>query len=59
MAWLAIALISCGISGFQYFAEGWVSAVWMLGVSVIAFVMYSIRRKQRISYEAADYDRSE
>lgn len=59
MAWLFIALISCVISGYQYFAEGWVSAVWMLGISVISFVMYTIRRKQRISYESADYDQSE
>lgn len=59
MAWLFIALITCGISGYQYFAEGWVSAVWMLGVAVIAFIMYNIRRKQRISYESADYDQSE
>ncbi|MFM2136831.1 MAG: hypothetical protein RL021_2231 [Bacteroidota bacterium] len=59
MAWLFIALISCAISGYQYFAEGWVSAVWMLGISVISFVMYTIRRKQRISYESAEYDQSE
>ena len=59
MAWLAISLISCSIAGYQYFAEGWVSAVWMLGISVIAFLMYSIRRKQRISYESADHDQPE
>jgi hypothetical protein len=54
IAWLCITLISIGIAVFQFFEEGWQSALWMLFVTLISFIMYTIRRKQRIKYESKD-----
>ena len=54
IAWLCITLISIGIAIFQFFEEGWQSALWMLFVTLISFIMYTIRRKQRIRYESKD-----
>lgn len=51
MAWLAIALISGGIAGYQFFAEGWASAAWMGIITCVAVVMYGVRRRQRINME--------
>lgn len=54
IAWLCITLASIGIAIFQFFQEGWQSAMWMLFVTLIAFIMYTIRRKQRIKYVSKD-----
>lgn len=54
IAWFCITLISLGIAVFQFFREGWESALWMLFVTLVAVIMYTIRRKQRIRYEQKD-----
>ena len=54
IAWLCITIVSIAIAVFQFFREGWESALWMLFVTLVSVVMYSIRRKQRIRYEAKD-----
>jgi hypothetical protein len=54
IAWLCITVLSLGIAVYQYFREGWESALWMLFVTLIAVLMFSIRRRQRIRYEAKD-----
>ena len=54
IAWLCITIVSIAIAVFQFFREGWESALWMLFVTLVSMVMYSIRRKQRIRYEAKD-----
>jgi hypothetical protein len=54
IAWLCITIISIGIAVYQYFAEGLESAMWMLFVTFVAFIMFSIRRKQRLRYEKKD-----
>jgi uncharacterized membrane protein len=54
MLWLAIALISGAVSAYQFFAQGWLSAVWMLVVTTISIIMYATRRRQRISQESDD-----
>ena len=51
LAWLAIAIISGVVAAYQFFAEGWTSAVWMGVITGVAIVMYRVRRKQRISME--------
>ncbi|MFM9028910.1 MAG: hypothetical protein ACKOQ6_13110 [Bacteroidota bacterium] len=51
MAWLAIALISGAISTFQFFVEGWQSALWMLCITGVSVIMYIVRRRQRIAME--------
>lgn len=48
IAWLVIGLISAGVALFQFFTDGWQAAVWMLFVMSVSFIMYSIRRRQRI-----------
>lgn len=52
LAWLGIALISAGIASYQFINEGSESAIWMLFVTVVAGIMYSIRHRQRIRFEA-------
>ena len=54
IAWLCITILSVGIAVYQFFKEGWESALWMLFVTLISVVMFSIRRKQRIRYEKKD-----
>lgn len=54
IAWLCITLLSLGIAVYQFFQEGWESAIWMLFVTLVAVVMYTIRRKQRMRYEQKD-----
>lgn len=51
MSWLALSLISCVIAGYQLFADGWMSALWMAGVTAFSVVMYLVRRRQRIESE--------
>ncbi len=54
IAWLCITVLSLMIAVYQFFKEGWESALWMLFVTLIAVVMYTIRKKQRIRYEQKD-----
>ena len=54
IAWLLITMISLGIATYQFYAAGWQEGLWMLFVSGISMVMYSIRRKQRIRFERKD-----
>jgi hypothetical protein len=54
IAWLCITIITLGLAVFQFFREGWESAVWMLIFTLISVVMFTIRRKQRIRYERKD-----
>ncbi len=54
IAWLCITVLSVGIAVYQFFKEGWESAIWMLFVTLVSVFMFSIRRKQRIRYENKD-----
>jgi hypothetical protein len=54
IAWLCITILSFAIAIYQFFKEGWESALWMLFVTLVAVVMFTIRRKQRIRYENKD-----
>ncbi len=56
ISWLIIALITAMIAIYQFFVEGWQSAIWMLGVTLIALVMYKVRHRQRIRFEKQDHD---
>lgn len=51
IAWLVITLITSATASWQLFDEGVQSALWMFIVSAVAFLMYMIRRKQRIRIE--------
>jgi hypothetical protein len=54
IAWLCITILSLGIAIYQFFKEGWESALWMLFITLVALVMFTIRRKQRIRYDTKD-----
>jgi hypothetical protein len=54
IAWLCITLISLAGTVYKLFNEGWEDAVWLSFVTLVAFVMFTIRRKQRIRYESRD-----
>ncbi len=48
IAWLIITLVTMATASWQLVDEGFQSALWMFIVSVVAFLMFMIRRKQRI-----------
>lgn len=56
ISWMIIAALTAVIAVYQFFVEGWQSAIWMFGVTAIALVMYGIRHKQRIRFEKQDRD---
>ncbi len=56
ISWLIIAFLTTMIAVYQFFVEGWQSAIWMLGVTLIAIVMYTIRHRQRIRFEKQEHD---
>ncbi len=58
ISWLIIASITAMIAVYQFFVEGWQSAIWMLGVTLIALVMYTIRHRQRIRFEQQERDQA-
>jgi hypothetical protein len=51
IAWLVITIITTATACWQLVAEGIQSATWMFIVSAVSFLMYMIRRKQRIRME--------
>ncbi len=51
IAWLGIALASAGIAVYQFINDGSESAVWMLFVTVVSGIMYTIRHRQRVRYD--------
>ena len=54
IAWLCITVISLGIAVYKLFNDGWEDALWLSFVTLVAFVMFTIRRRQRIRYQARD-----
>ncbi len=51
LSWLLIAIAGLVAGTYKWFSEGLSQAVFIYGISVIAFVFFIIRRKQRISME--------
>ena len=51
IAWLVITMLTVGIVVYQLFDEGPQAAIFWLIVSLIAFTMYMVRRRQRIRME--------
>jgi len=51
IAWLVITVVTTAVAAWQLINEGIQSALWMFIVSAVAFLMYMIRRKQRIRME--------
>lgn len=48
MSWLMIAISTGLISAYQFFTDGWKAAIWMLAITGVALLMYTVRKKQRI-----------
>ena len=51
IAWLCIAIFTFCTAMYQYFSEGLTAALFMLGGTVIAFLLYLMRKRQRIRME--------
>jgi uncharacterized membrane-anchored protein len=51
VSWLVLGMIGLILCGFNLVTEGPVSAIWPLLFTVVAAVFYSVRRKQRKSFE--------
>jgi hypothetical protein len=52
IAWLSITLICFAGIVYKLFNEGWEDAVWLTFATLFTFVMFMIRRRQRIRYQA-------
>ena len=52
IAWLSITIICFAGIIYKLFNEGWEEAIWLTLVSVFTFVMFIVRRRQRIRYQA-------
>ena len=49
LVWLSIAVISAFLAVYQTSMQGWsYDSVWFLVITLVAAMMYAIRRKQRI-----------
>ena len=57
LSWLTIAIVSIFIGAYVYNTQGFGEAKWFFIFTLVAGVMYAVRRKQRISYSRNDTDR--
>ncbi|HEX5003560.1 MAG TPA: hypothetical protein VFW78_13780 [Bacteroidia bacterium] len=53
ISWLVFGLVGIGLCIYNLATDGLVAAIWPLIFTVIAGIFYTIRRKQRISFERA------
>jgi hypothetical protein len=53
ISWLVFGLIGIGLCIYNLATDGLVAAIWPLIFTLIAGIFYTVRRKQRISYEKA------
>jgi len=53
ISWLVFGLVGIGLCIYNLATDGLVAAIWPLIFTIIAGVFYTIRRKQRISFERA------
>ena len=56
LSWLAIAVISMLIGAYVYNTQGFGEAKWFFIFTLVAGIMYSVRRKQRIAYSGKDQE---
>lgn len=51
ISWLTVTLFGAGFALFKWYDEGLPSAMFVLVFTGIAFILYLIRRKQRIQQD--------
>lgn len=54
IAWLCITLVSLAGIIYKLINDGWEDAIWLSFATVFTFVMFLIRRRQRIRYQTRD-----
>ena len=57
ISWLIIAIGSLCAGVYKLISEGFNQAVFIFAISIIAFVFFMIRRKQRIAMEKQNTSR--
>ncbi|MBK6444852.1 MAG: hypothetical protein IPG90_01560 [Bacteroidetes bacterium] len=51
ISWLLISVATGTISAYQFVTDGWQAAIWMLAITGVALLMYTVRKKQRVRME--------
>jgi hypothetical protein len=51
IAWLWIAIVFFGIAVFQYFSDGFRESLFMMIATLIAAMMYWVRKRTRIRFD--------
>ncbi len=51
LSWLVIVLLGTSLGTFKWITEGITSALWFFIFTLVAFIFWQIRRKQRIRME--------
>lgn len=46
ISWLLISVATGTISAYQFVTDGWQAAIWMLAITGVALLMYTVRKKQ-------------
>jgi hypothetical protein len=54
IAWLSITIVCLAGIIYKLINEGWEDAVWLSFATIFTFVMFRIRRRQRIRFQAKD-----
>ena len=44
ISWLLISVATGTISAYQFVTDGWQAAIWMLAITGVALLMYTVRR---------------
>jgi hypothetical protein len=52
IAWLCITIVCLAGIIYKLIKEGWEDAVWLSFATIFTFVMFMIRRRQRIRYQS-------
>jgi len=57
VSWLVFGILGIGLAFYNLAIDGFAAAAWPLLFTLIAAVFYTVRRKQRISYEKQQQQR--
>ena len=44
ISWLLISVATGTISAYQFVTDGWQAAIWMLAITGVALLMYTVRK---------------
>jgi hypothetical protein len=51
LSWLIVVLIGTSFGVYKIFSEGFVDAIYIFIITIIALILYLVRRKERIAMQ--------